>query len=367
MGKKKLVFDDVAYMLPSDILFLILIKVPSVKSLLRFKSICKSWNIIISDNEFKRTHRDQSKALGREKLVLHKSSTNEFEFRDLESSQLLMMAQEVITPEKFQKAIVLSSCDGLLLLKNSTAYKSYVLWNPPTGEYQTLTCPYFNYKGKVRDPNACGLCYDSSVDDYKVILIYKSSYALYSLNNDCWAKKQISLRGIVTLLQNGYFSQGTNANGCVFWSYYDRVVGVTSTIIYFDGKSDELKELPLPDFVREDDCFGLTTLKSCLSFYGGNDKSLVLDIWIMERDGSWKWLMNVCNLPCICKKFIEDIVLLGCTRNGEIVFQGLKTSQLFIYNPSQQLLTETQISKDFSKNGDLLTASVCLDNLYFKS
>ncbi|PHT97606.1 hypothetical protein BC332_33467 [Capsicum chinense] len=332
MGKKKLAFDDVAYILPSDILFLILIKVPSVKSLLRFKSISKSWNIIISDNEFKRTHRDQSKALGREKLVLHKSSTNEFEFRDLESSQLVMMAKEVFTPKKFRKAIVLSSCDGLLLLRNPT-----VLWNPSTGEYQTLTCPYFNYKGKVRVPNACGLCYDSSVDDYKVILIYKSSYALYSLNNDCWAKKQIPLRG------------------------------VTSTIIYFDEKSDELKELPLPDFVREDDCFGLTTLKSCLSFYGGNDKSLVLDIWIMERDGSWKWLMNVCNLPCICEKFIEDIVLLGCTRNGEIVFQGLKTSQLFIYNPSQQLLTETQISKDFSKNGDLLTASVCLDSLYFKS
>ncbi|PHT61313.1 hypothetical protein T459_34836 [Capsicum annuum] len=163
MGQKKLAFDEVAYILPSDILFLILIKVPSVKSLLRFKSISKSWNIIISDNEFKRTHRDQSKALGREKL-------------------------------------------------------------------------------------------------------------------------------------------GTNANGCVFWSYYNCVVGVTSTIIYFDGKSDELKELPLPDFVREDDCFGLTTLKSCLSFYGGNDKSLVLDIWIMERDGSWKWLMRVCNLPCICEK-----------------------------------------------------------------
>ncbi|PHT85328.1 hypothetical protein T459_07434 [Capsicum annuum] len=198
-----------------------------------FKSIPKSWNNIISDNEFKRTHRDQSKALGRENLVLHKSSTNEFEFRDLESSQLVLMAKEVFTPEKFRKATVLSSCDGLLLLKNPTAYKTYVLWNPSTREYQTLTCPYFNYKGKVRVPNACGLCYDSSVDDYKVILIYKSSYALYSLNNDCWARKQISLR-----------------------------------------------ELPLPDFVREGNWFGLTTLKSCLSFYGGNDKSLVLDIWI---------------------------------------------------------------------------------------
>ncbi|KAM3357010.1 hypothetical protein P3S68_023724 [Capsicum galapagoense] len=50
MVKKKLAFDDIAYTLPSDILFLILTRVP-VKSLLRFKCVCKAWNVMISDNE----------------------------------------------------------------------------------------------------------------------------------------------------------------------------------------------------------------------------------------------------------------------------------------------------------------------------
>ncbi|PHT85254.1 hypothetical protein T459_07360 [Capsicum annuum] len=134
----KLAFSGIAYNFPNDILFLILARVP-VKSLLRFKSVCKAWNVMISDNEFRRTHRDQSKALGREKLLLHKYYAkfynDKFEFRDLETSKLVTIATQVFPPEKFRKAIVSCSCGGLLLLKNPGAYKVYVLWNPSTNEY----------------------------------------------------------------------------------------------------------------------------------------------------------------------------------------------------------------------------------------
>ncbi|KAF3678671.1 hypothetical protein FXO38_03136 [Capsicum annuum] len=154
MVKKKLAFDDIAYNLPSDILFLVLARVP-VKSLLRFKCVCKAWNVMISDNEFRRTHRDQSKALAREKLLLDKHYTNEFEFRDLKTSQLVTITKGVFPPEKFRKAIVLCSCDGLLLLKNPRAYKRYVLWNPSTEEYQTLACPYSKDKHDVQMVVGC--------------------------------------------------------------------------------------------------------------------------------------------------------------------------------------------------------------------
>ncbi|KAM3356488.1 hypothetical protein P3S68_023202 [Capsicum galapagoense] len=217
MAKKKLAFDVIACNLPSDILFLILARVP-VKSLLRFKSICKAWNVMISDDEFRRTHRDQCRALGREKLLLHKCYsnfyTNEFKFRDLETSQLATIAKQVFPLEKFRKAIILCSCDGLLLLKNPGAYKVYVLWNPSTEEYQNLAFPYFNDKREV--PSGCGLCYDSSVDDYKVIFIYKRNYSIYSLNNSCWTEKATSLRGVVTLVQNFSLSYGISIEGCVF-------------------------------------------------------------------------------------------------------------------------------------------------------
>ncbi|KAG5588508.1 hypothetical protein H5410_048942 [Solanum commersonii] len=312
MAINKSDFDEVTCILPTDIQYLILIKVPIVKSLLRFKSVSKSWNVIISDNEFKKIHHDESKALGREKLLLLKQSTNEFGFRDLETSQLDIIAKGIFLPIKFRKAIVLCLCDGLVLLKN--LYKTYVLWNPSTREYKTLACPYFSYNGKV--PNACGIFYDSSIDDYKIILIYKSSYAMYSLKNDCWTKSSIS--HVVRLLHDCSLCDGISIRGCVYWMYYDNLDERNFTIIYFDGKSNELKELPTPVFARENNFFGLmTNIKDCLSLYGGNSQNLVLEIWIMERD-EWKLLMKVCNLPIICKTFIKDAAkLFCCTKNEE--------------------------------------------------
>ncbi|PHT37377.1 hypothetical protein T459_07370 [Capsicum annuum] len=188
MVKKKLAFDDIAYTRPSDILFLILTRVP-VKSLLRFKSVCKAWNVMISDDEFRRTHRDQCKVLGREKLLLHKCYsnfyTNEFEFRDLETSQLVTIAKQVFPPEKFRKAIILCSCDGLLLLKNPGAYKVYVLWNPSTKEYQTLACPYFNLmtNAKFQVVVGCVMILVSMITS-----LYLSTSGIIE-NNGCWTEK----------------------------------------------------------------------------------------------------------------------------------------------------------------------------------
>ncbi|KAK4732807.1 hypothetical protein R3W88_025795 [Solanum pinnatisectum] len=338
MAKYKSDFDEVTCILPTDIQNLILIKVPT-------------WNVIISDNEFKKIHHDESKALGREKLLLLIVLMN-----------LDIMSKGIFLPRKFRKAKVLCSCDGLVLLKNPMAYKTYVLWNLSTREYKTLACPYFNYKGKVS--NACGIFYDSTVDDYMIILIYKWSYGMYSLKNDCWTKKTSSISHHV--LHDCSLNEGISTGGCVYWTYtyYDNIEESNFAIIYFDGKSDELKELLALNYIKDNDFFGLTTiLKDCLSLYASNHHSLELEIWIMEQDG-WKLLTKVCNLPpTICKRFIKDTTLLCCTRNGEFVFQKWIASQVFIYNPRQQLLTKFQISK----NRIFRVISTCLDSLYFSS
>ncbi|PHT96821.1 hypothetical protein BC332_34251 [Capsicum chinense] len=188
LHKRKVTFEDDTSIFPSEILLNILTRLP-VKSLLRFKSVSKPWNVMISSNEFKKSHRDQSKALGREKLLLQ--SRNVFEFRDLESSLLDFMENQQFPLKKFQRAEVWCLCDGLVLLRNPRAYKNYVLWNPSTREYRAISCPdnHLNYNEEPRRVRACGLCYDSSVGDYKVILIYDLFYAVYSLIRDSWTTK----------------------------------------------------------------------------------------------------------------------------------------------------------------------------------
>ncbi|XP_049394864.1 putative F-box protein At4g29970 [Solanum stenotomum] len=283
---------DTSINLAFEIIFFIFTRLP-VKSLLRFQSVSKSWNVILVEQKFKKAHHDQSKALGREKLMIQRNNGN-FELRDLEidHSQLCLIEEQLFPLKRFQCGEILCSCDGLVLLKANNSDKEYVLWNPSTREYRILdSCPYLN----------------------------------------------------------------NHQDGC------SKAYSRTSTIIYFDVKSDVLKKLSLPEFIGVNGFFSLNTLKGRLSLYGGTYHDKELDIWIMEQDG-WKWLMNVCNLPEICIKFVQDKKLLWCSENGEIIFHGQWNQQLIIYYPKRKQFVTVA---DMSKDSMYATALTCLDSSYF--
>ncbi|KAM3327174.1 putative F-box protein [Capsicum chacoense] len=369
MSKKRLVkrqpdFEDDMSIFSCDILYSIIIRLP-VKSLLRFQSVSKPWRAMISDSEFKKSHRDHSKALEREKILLGRK-TGEFEFGELENSELVIMEKQWIPRKKFHRAQVLCSCEGLSLLMNPHAYLYFFLWNPSTREYRTLRCPYReSATNHPVVPLACGLCYDSRVDDYKVIIMMSYSfYGVYSLNNNSWTEEKVfpyPAKSYATC------SPLVSIEGRVFWFMHHRAypyVDRTSTIIYFDIKSVEVKELPIPDFVGEDEIFRLLTLRSCLCLYGGKKTDKESNIWIMEQDGNWKWLMNVCNLPTICQG-VQDMKLLCCTKDGEVVFQRVSCHQLFIYNPKRQQFVTVGVREHESPTPPI--ASICFDSLYFST
>lgn len=155
---------------PDDILFPILTGLP-VKSLLRFQSVSKPW--LISDNKFKITHCDESKALGRVTSIF------------------------VIT---------------------------------------------FKYLTKV--------------------------YVVCSANKNFWTLKK-TLLILEKSLEDRRFesvSEGISTKDCVYWSL--------DNIGYVYWSLDPIKLLQymlpaIPDFVGENDLFRLSTLKDCLSLYGG--------------------------------------------------------------------------------------------------
>ncbi|PHT97022.1 hypothetical protein BC332_34055 [Capsicum chinense] len=96
MANKKLqkAFEHDTFVLPSDILFFIIVRLP-VQSLLRFKSICRSWKVTISDKEFIKVHRDQQIASGRKELLMRSESTHTLVFPDLEN-RLVLVTRDVI-------------------------------------------------------------------------------------------------------------------------------------------------------------------------------------------------------------------------------------------------------------------------------
>ncbi|PHT62773.1 hypothetical protein T459_33349 [Capsicum annuum] len=277
MAKKKLqkALEHDTCVLPSEILFSILIRL-SVQSLLRFRSVYKSWKIMISDKEFIKAHRDQTKALGREKLLTKQVGVSNYVFRDLESHQVLvsMDAKQLFPNEKFQGGSLVCSCDGLVLLKNPTTYKNYALWNPSTREYRLLKCSD-DVKFREEPANACGLCYDSSISDYKVILIFKLFYVVYSMSTGSWTRRISSPNYLVQPYSVRWCVGGINIQDCLYWCLNEIITNYVrrnSTIIYFDVSSDEVKELETPnlDFIGDqDELFRLASVKGRLSVFGG--------------------------------------------------------------------------------------------------
>ncbi|KAM3268675.1 hypothetical protein P3S67_030639 [Capsicum chacoense] len=278
MAKKKLqkALEHDTCVLPSEILFSILVRLP-VQPLLRFRSVYKPWKIMISDKEFIKAHRDQTKALGREKLLTKKVGVSNYVFRDLESHQVLvsMDAKQLFPNEKFQGGSLVCSCDGLVLLKHLTyTYKYYGLWNPFTREYRLLKCSD-DVKFREDPPNACGLCYDSNTADYKVILIFKLFYVVYSMSTGSWTRKISSPNYLVQPYSTRWCVGGINIQDCLYWclnKIITKLVRRNSTIIYFDVSSDELKELETPnlDFIGDQDgLFHLASVKGRLSVFGG--------------------------------------------------------------------------------------------------
>ncbi|MCD9644984.1 hypothetical protein HAX54_033612 [Datura stramonium] len=215
--------------LPNDIIFSILVKVYAV-SLLRFKCVSKSWNAMISDNiKFMKDHRDQSKELGREKLLLQRTN-GEFEFIHLNNPRKVITKKYQFPLKEFRGTRTLCSYDGLVLLKKPKAYKKFILWNPSSGQHHILECPFMK-PHEYTFPHACGLCYDSTTDDYKVILIYSLFYVVYSMSTGSWTKNTTSpvlqqrLLGyeIVPKLSSYGYSQGISVEGYVYWSLNEKL------------------------------------------------------------------------------------------------------------------------------------------------
>ncbi|PHT26698.1 hypothetical protein CQW23_33697 [Capsicum baccatum] len=166
------------------------------------------------------------------------------------------------------------------------------------------------------------------------------------------------------------YDQGISVDGCVFWSLDSsnkRLVRSFNTIKYFDVKSDELKELPRPEFIGAYESYRLACLKGSAGLYGGSRLyNCELDVWIMEQDG-WTRIMKInCYNPVFIDEFLRNIVLLGCTRNGEIIFQAriMGLERLLMYDPKQnKFLHPIGISGDFK----LDVIPVFSESFYFPS
>ncbi|KAG4401855.1 hypothetical protein GLYMA_02G079600v4 [Glycine max] len=155
--------------LPQELIIEILLRLP-VKSLVRFKCVCRLWLSLISDPSFAISHFEPM-ATHTKRLVFLTPRACEFRSIDFNASVHDDSASTALKlgflPTKSYYVRILGSCWGFVLFD---CCQSLHMWNPSTGVHEQLSYSPVAFDMDVRFFTFLyGFGYDSSTDDYLVV------------------------------------------------------------------------------------------------------------------------------------------------------------------------------------------------------
>ncbi|GJV44956.1 F-box associated domain containing protein [Tanacetum coccineum] len=134
--------------LPSDILFMVLVLLPT-KLLLQMRSVCKLWRDIISDCSFIKAHLDRANDIHNNSLKIKRYMDNAVCTRSTGFEESWTRYELTIPMKQFSPSVeILASCNGLLLFGDDI--ECYYLWNPSTRLLKQFNGPSV-YRDELRN------------------------------------------------------------------------------------------------------------------------------------------------------------------------------------------------------------------------
>ncbi|XP_071731210.1 F-box/kelch-repeat protein At3g06240-like [Rutidosis leptorrhynchoides] len=328
--------------LPSDLIEEILPLLPP-KSLGRFKSVSKRWYSLISGPNFIKTHirifTENNPNPDPTHMILGPGDNDSFYSLDIKQ----LNTQTTLAPKRLnirlnipaeQCVAILGSCNGLVLAHDVRLPDNYYLLNPTTRK--SLKVPD---SGVERIGDTLGFGYDSSKDDYKVILILRISFnctsaLVYSLRNNSWNK----LSNFPYLLCD--HGRGVLINNNLHWVVKSR--HSTLTIVAFNLASEELREIELPDYdCRRRPTFFLYVFgeRLCiLLHYWLNHDNCDFELWVMEEYGVPKSWTKFCIF-----EYDSDFEFIAQISNWAILLGDYLSGEICIYNMNERRCTSLKI------------------------
>lgn len=326
--------------IPTEIIIEILLRLP-VKSLLRFRCVSKLWRSSISHPKFTLDYSSRTHRLG--KIAVRPGpGLLDGEVYSVDCCNAVYSSSscvELLINEKNKKWFqLLGSCNGLLLVSH---YTNLYLWNPATRQCtKMLSLRYNDYVIRQEISASSGLCYDSTADDYKAVMVYDGKVSVASFRRRIWATTACCFADGGEKLMNS----GPVVNGKLYW-----VINQTG-IAYFDPITDEFVELPAPT-QRKTVILGLGVLEGCLCMAQGGCESgaefepSLIEVFVMREYGlgeSWRSIFIMSNVELSRPYEYGNLVPLCFTKNGE-VFILVNRNKLFVYNPNEMSRREIPI------------------------
>ncbi|KAK4259352.1 hypothetical protein QN277_005694 [Acacia crassicarpa] len=272
-----------------DIIINILGRLP-VKSILRFRSVCKDWNNLFKTQSFIAKHARHS-AHESPFLLLHaydyssKRPSLRLLNQKMETIEVLSIPSNYLFNLGWR---IIGSCNGLLCVEGRAfraeggPFRLLRLWNPLTREVREIP-PIRNVR-----PSISGFGFSSIVNDYKIVtfsylqtegLNYESlNYDVrvvhvYSLSTDSWKELEFG-----ALQKKEIIEGNVSVDGTMAWIGYDDSFHV---LVTFDIVTEVFTSTPIPSAVG--------VLSTDLGVYqnkfliSGHHGSHFMDIWVMEQ------------------------------------------------------------------------------------
>ncbi|XVF69222.1 hypothetical protein PTKIN_Ptkin11bG0063600 [Pterospermum kingtungense] len=333
---------------PETVAMDILSKLP-VKSLLRFRCVCKSWCYSFQTSHFiTQHHQNNLKNNHHLNLLLKRiphdthgdGPIHKFSALSTEKGENFLVIENIHFPffDKSRYAPAVSGpCNGLLCLYYAD---KATLWNPSTREFKTLPpSPLQNILNTIATPIlffGLELGFDSKTDDYKVVRFFLNrvdswnyQVELYSLKSDSW--KGIS---VPDAMPSGSGSRlfSIYINGFCYWLASGTGL-LPFTILSLDMANEKFSTLPLPECggSLEENELQVLDFNGSLGVISypmsGTEKSV--DLWVM-MSGSWTKQFSIQSVSGVEWP-------LRFWKNGEMVLVG-SNNELVLFDPASREL-----------------------------
>ncbi|KAH9765842.1 F-box/kelch-repeat protein [Citrus sinensis] len=358
--------------IPYDIAVEVLSRLP-VKSLLRFKSVCKQWFSLISDPKFavlqyKHSAKNSPLKILTSNYYISPYSTLwslDCSTKSLDDPRALRALNFPFATQDTSK--IIGSCNGLICLALGKRCADIFIWNPSTGAYRKLPDHNFPLYFKLeydRDNSYRGFGYDSSTNDYKVIFYvpdtdsYSSSSIdeqayVFSSKNNSWRRVKHKFRQYSEDHICKYRSIGSLLNETLHWlTKWGSAEDFGSVITAFDLAEEKFREVPTPDLVddvRGEMCvvsgLGVVDGHLCLVRWisdlngtQGQGGDLSVGLWMMKECGvksSWEKLYHIGNSNELCGDIVPQC-RAGCDEDEVIILTQVYGDNFVRYYPKKE-------------------------------
>ncbi|GMP21834.1 hypothetical protein CsSME_00000102 [Camellia sinensis var. sinensis] len=314
--------------LPEDVLFEILLRLP-VKSLLRFKAVCKSFYIVITNFAFISKHLN-NKGIPR-LLVCHRDNHSNKRLVSLFTNDNLAEPMSLDVPPFFNNNFghvrLIGPCNGIVCLYGFP--DNIALWNPATRDFKSLPVSQIS---RPHDAKVLGgdlaFGFDSKANDYKVVqILFCSSKQLgvayqvevYNLSTNSWRKYHAIVPANIMFLN--IWSMLYKSETFCWWAKDGNI----EVILSFDMSNEKFHKIPLPfdigDLGGEHKVIrSIVPMNESIALivYRTKQVEKFFDLWVLNEfgvDESWTKLSTIGPLSRVERP-------LGFWKNDEFVLEN---------------------------------------------